>query len=1183
MDPITLIVTALVAGAAAGAAAGLKDTAGQAVKDAYAGLKDLIARKYAPATASLAQLEAQPGSKARRAVLEEDLGKLAAGDDAELLEQAQALLKAVRGHAPDTAGIIGVDLDGVIAAGDIIIRDIHVTQVTNVYTAARPAPPPPFQAPPPTADHVMRSEELKRIRERLLDPADPPTGSQARLLPTTVGLHGFGGSGKTTLAGLFCADERVRAACPGGILWVGLGKNPPDPKATITDLVAALTGECNGCDTLPGSQNQLRAALAGRAVLLVVDDVWRADHAAALLEASAGCARLITTRNAFLLPADAARIELSTMRPEDARAQLAVGLPPGNDARLDLLAQRLGYWPVLLGLANRNVRFRIDGGAKPAAALDAAASDLARLGVVAFDVKDAGEKRDLAVGVTVEASLKLLPPDQRRRYTELAIFPQDVPIPLVAAAQLWGLAAGLSYDASADLVARLEPLALLEYDRGAASLRLHDVLRSYLYGTLNDKADLHGRLAAEWTDRPDAGDQYAWRWLAYHRSAAAAHSVPPQRHELAARLVSLVQDPGWQDAHEAALEDLPSLQDALEEALAAAVADDDPLGLPLLVAAADALVEFRREHGRAEPIFELARAGNLDAARRRSEVIAIDDHWRAALLLMVAWLAPQAAGDEARKLCDEVAATVGADPDLTNLLSWVRTAAWAAQPPPAFPYPVKPAAADAKLIEELVKRVGGWKYDRSFIHSRGLDPDVQDPDANVPHDQPGSGPEQGLEQGLYRGAAAGAGTERKTTRYLAELDGPYLVTYAAVDPAAGMDALERYMSVYGNYSYPEYRYSSLWLLLGFISQYPRRDVTEWVQQAAERILCAALGGPSLEFEQGLPVAVAALRAAAGDAAARQGLQDLAHQLIGEAMHLKPGRDREGSDRWAQHKRMMLAVAQALGWLLRDDGLATQVAAQLLDEALGLADSGFAGFQAPACLALAEAVRVCQPKNQPSVDKALGWAQSAAHNVQDPSFCARMTARVNAMRRYWWPGFSVRERYRRLPDAAWLPEFAALHKVGHKYEGRRPDALDLPDWAESPETFADLAKLYQRPLDDLLRLNGGDKPFTAGAEIAIPDPGFIPHVAARLAAELLARGDPTVQPPEALAWLRGLVPYAVLSPTALDAVLARLVLAQGRWRPPHDPGLADALALVLARRKPMPNQPPLGELLAGRQP
>ena len=71
MDPITVIVAAL----AAGAAAGLKPTAEQAIKDAYAGLKALILARYNRAAPALDQLEQAPESKARRAVVEEDLGR----------------------------------------------------------------------------------------------------------------------------------------------------------------------------------------------------------------------------------------------------------------------------------------------------------------------------------------------------------------------------------------------------------------------------------------------------------------------------------------------------------------------------------------------------------------------------------------------------------------------------------------------------------------------------------------------------------------------------------------------------------------------------------------------------------------------------------------------------------------------------------------------------------------------------------------------------------------------------------------------------------------------------------------------------------------------------------------------------------------------------------------------------
>ena len=133
-------------------------------------------------------------------------------------------------------------------------------------------------------------------------------------------------------------------------------------------------------------------------------------------------------------------------------------------------------------------------------------------------------------------------------------------------------------------------------------------------------------------------------------------SDQPQRHSLAEALSGLVSDPAWQQSHEAALEDLPALREALSDALDAAVADDAPLGVALIVQAADTLVRFRRDHLRPQPIFDLARQGDLDAARRRSALFPIDEHWRQALLFTAAWLAPAQERDQARKLVEEIQA-----------------------------------------------------------------------------------------------------------------------------------------------------------------------------------------------------------------------------------------------------------------------------------------------------------------------------------------------------------------------------------------------------------------------------------------------------------------------------------------------------------------------------------------------
>jgi hypothetical protein len=1001
----------------------------------------------------------------------------------------------------------------------------------------------PFQASPPDADHVPRAE-FAVLKNMFLD-------GDGRLRPVTVGVHGFGGAGKTTLARLLCADEAMRSACRDGMLWVDVGKNPPDERAQIADLVVAIYGNDEGCLTLAGARARLQSALAGQRILVVLDDVWDEAQVRAIVQASAGVARLVTTRNTFALPQDTQPLDLAAMQADESRRLLGVGLPGGLDARLDALAARLGHWPVLLKLVNRTLRQRITLQKTPAVtAVDAVEGELARKGILAFDPARQVAERDQAVVATIEASLEMLDPLERQRCAELALFPQDVPIPLEAAVELWRLTGKLDAEAASELVvSRLDPLSLLDYDGAAAVMKMHEVYRSYLATTLPDKAALHTALAASWGDRPPARHAYAWRWLAFHRAAAIAALPAVERHGPAQQLVALVGDADWQQRHESALSDLPSLRAALVSALDAAVMDEAPDVAALIVEAADALVRFDREHASSSPVFELARRGDLDGARRRTElfVSSIDAHWHQALLLTVGWIAPRQKQDAARALVAEVERDIGTEPALHDLLAWVR-ADLHGDAAPVFHSTVAPRRATEALIEQLLKRVGGGRYNHELIASYGLNPGVQNPDMPYPT------------RGLYR-ESRGDGEEEAdtTTSYLAEADAPWLVAYAADDLERGTAALVRYLSVYTNYSYAEYRYATLWLLLGHVLRFPRPDCGAWVRDAVLRILGSALSGASVEFEESLAVAVRSLRACAGDATARQALEAEADHLVDAAARLRPGRDREGSDIWAHEKRRMLAHAQALGWLLGD----TVRAARLLDEAVALADSGFAGYQAMACLALAETLLVGEGGPPAKIDTALQLAQSGAHNIQDVTFCARVTARVNAMRRHWWKPFQVEQRAGRLGDGVPRAEFAALHYVGHQYIGRRSDSLLWPSWAADDRSFQSLARLYQRPKDDFLRLNGADRQLDPGHEVAVPDRGFLPHLAARLAAEVLANADHVALTPECTRLLKTLVPRAIPSATALDTVLARLVLAAGR----RQPTLAEAQALeaVLARR------------------
>jgi hypothetical protein len=89
MDPLTLIVTALVTGATAA----LKDTATEAVKDAYHGLKGMIQRRFAgKPEAEMALTQAEKKPEVWQEPLKDALKETTADQDEEIITAAQKLM-----------------------------------------------------------------------------------------------------------------------------------------------------------------------------------------------------------------------------------------------------------------------------------------------------------------------------------------------------------------------------------------------------------------------------------------------------------------------------------------------------------------------------------------------------------------------------------------------------------------------------------------------------------------------------------------------------------------------------------------------------------------------------------------------------------------------------------------------------------------------------------------------------------------------------------------------------------------------------------------------------------------------------------------------------------------------------------------------------------------------------------
>ena len=132
MDPITVILTALAAGATAGALDELKDEVKDKVKAAYGKLRDLVRKRFREAAttnaeAILAEYETDPESY--KGPLTKKLDAAGAGNDADLLAAAQALLDLVQQSEPKS-GKYNVTVSG---SEGVMVGD-HNSQ-TNTFGA----------------------------------------------------------------------------------------------------------------------------------------------------------------------------------------------------------------------------------------------------------------------------------------------------------------------------------------------------------------------------------------------------------------------------------------------------------------------------------------------------------------------------------------------------------------------------------------------------------------------------------------------------------------------------------------------------------------------------------------------------------------------------------------------------------------------------------------------------------------------------------------------------------------------------------------------------------------------------------------------------------------------------------------------------------------------------------------
>jgi len=387
----------------------------------------------------------------------------------------------------------------------------------------------PWMVPVATGRVVDRPELTEKLIASLL-------ANEHAAVGITTALDGAGGFGKTTLAAIVCRRLEIMDHFPGGLLWatVGAQRTGADLAALVNGLSEVLSGEQSRSSDPMVAGARLGELLDARPpVLLVIDDVWEADQLAPFLVGGLRCRRLITTRNSGLVPLSSVSVFVDAMKDEQA-AELLTGdtdaLPRYAVVRLITLT---GRWPVLLSLVSRAIAEHVRNGARPADAATWLIGRLESSGPVALDLDDVSSRQH-AIAATVEASLGLLNDLERNRYTDLAIFAEDVDIPFSVLRLLWSKAdepTAIEVERFCSKISRLN-LTIGRWGSSEPAIRLHDVIRSYLRRLVSDerRAKANSVLLeacrsqlgdgevpgdAHWWELP-AEFEYLWRYLPYH-------------------------------------------------------------------------------------------------------------------------------------------------------------------------------------------------------------------------------------------------------------------------------------------------------------------------------------------------------------------------------------------------------------------------------------------------------------------------------------------------------------------------------------------------------------------------------------------------------------------------------------------------------------------------------------------
>ncbi|WP_214106907.1 AfsR/SARP family transcriptional regulator [Acrocarpospora catenulata] len=333
-------------------------------------------------------------------------------------------------------------------------------------------PTVPAQLPPDVSGFVGRSKELDTLNWLL---AERPRDGR----PFIAVITGMGGIGKSGLAVHW--SHLVSARFPDGQLFVDLNgyseAGPPlAPFEVLDHLLRALNvPRSQPLSTLEERAAMFRSALAGRQVLLVLDNARDSSQVRPLLPGATGCAVVVTSRDqlvGLITLEGATQIRLGVLEPEEGMGVVA-GIAGEQRVNEDVdgarrLSELCGGLPLALRVAAARLAIRPNW--TSADLVTRLTDESRRLDELSHSEVDVRAKLTL--------SYRDLPADLARMFRRLAL--PDMPefSPWLGAALM-----DVPVERAQDLVEELVDAQLLEVGQprlpGQPRYRFHDLVRLY--------------------------------------------------------------------------------------------------------------------------------------------------------------------------------------------------------------------------------------------------------------------------------------------------------------------------------------------------------------------------------------------------------------------------------------------------------------------------------------------------------------------------------------------------------------------------------------------------------------------------------------------------------------------------------------------------------------------------------